>query len=182
GSNGEKPISALSLSGTTLLGICSAGGAKDSGCIFSIRTNGGGYKDIYDFGYNSGFGAMLNSLTLSGDDMYGILPLGGNEKYGVVFSFRDVALGVDDINTTAGNIKVYPNPSNGVFTLQWSVASDESSVEVYNVLGQQVYGKQAVIRNSQFVIELNQPSGVYLYRVIANSGEVIGEGKLVIEK
>ncbi|HTB32293.1 MAG TPA: T9SS type A sorting domain-containing protein [Bacteroidia bacterium] len=80
-------------------------------------------------------------------------------------------------------VKTYPNPSNGNYEFQiTSYEAGSANMEIYNLLGQQVYNKQAVIRNSQFVIELNQPNGIYLYRVTSDNGNLIGEGKLIIQK
>lgn len=98
----------------------------------------------------------------------------------------EICTGINNIQN-ANLFQVYPNPSNGMFTIQSSVAGGQWLVEVYNVLGEQVYNatlKQVQGDNS---INLNgQPNGIYLYRVISEtglaSGEVIGEGKLVIQK
>ena len=99
------------------------------------------------------------------------------------YYYYHTVLGVNNIASNKSNISVYPNPSNGVFTMQ--VKSQElrtNSVEVYNVLGEKVYS-QLNIQNQTFNIDLpSQPNGVYFYRVIANSGELIGEGRLVIQK
>ncbi len=83
-----------------------------------------------------------------------------------------------------GNVTVYPNPSNGVFELEIRnyELGMKYNLEVYNVLGAQVY-IQFLIPNSQFLIDLSShPYGIYLYRVIANNGELVGEGKLIIQK
>jgi Secretion system C-terminal sorting domain len=51
-------------------------------------------------------------------------------------------------------------------------------IEVYNVLGQQVY--QSTINSDNTEVNMrNQPNGVYLYRVITLTGELVGEGKIV---
>ncbi len=85
---------------------------------------------------------------------------------------------------TASNDKltVYPNPSNGVFTI--SMKNEElrmKNIEVYNVLGEKVFAK-FLIPNSQFLINISShPNGIYLYRVVSQSGELVGEGKLIKE-
>ena len=64
-----------------------------------------------------------------------------------------------------------------------SLRGTKQSLSVYSVLGQQVYTE--ILRSTQGdnTIDLSyQPNGVYLYRVIANNGELIGEGKLIIQK
>ncbi len=103
------------------------------------------------------------------------------------YTYRDGPRNLTGINEMKGEnemVKVYPNPSSGEFKLQ--AKSEElrgkSTVEVYNVLGEKVYS-QFTINNSPFTINLsNQPAGVYLYRVMAESGSLIGQGKLVIQK
>ncbi|MGP8214724.1 MAG: T9SS type A sorting domain-containing protein [Bacteroidia bacterium] len=85
------------------------------------------------------------------------------------------------LTSKSGSITVYPNPSsNGVFTVQWSEVSGQSSAEVYNVLGEKVYS-QLTIHNSQFTINLeNQPSGVYFVKVTSNTSTQTV--KLIIQK
>jgi N-acetylneuraminic acid mutarotase len=92
--------------------------------------------------------------------------------------------GVASFAKQTGGISVYPNPSNGQFNLQ--ITNYEvgiKNIEVYNILGEKVYSNPFAIHNSQFTIDLSsQPSGIYLYRVMAEDGNLIGEGKLVIQK
>jgi len=89
-------------------------------------------------------------------------------------------LAVQNIEKPQRNILVFPNPSNGLFTIKSPVASGQSSVEVYNMLGQQVYS-QYTLPNTQYQIDIsNQPTGIYFYRVISENGNLIGAGKLII--
>ena len=82
------------------------------------------------------------------------------------------------------SIVVYPNPSNGMFTFE--TKSEElkgKRIEVYNVLGEKIYNALLTTFNSQFNVDLSSnPNGIYLYRVVGVNGELIGEGKLVIQK
>ena len=56
------------------------------------------------------------------------------------------------------------------------------NIEVFNVLGEKVYS-QFTTHHSPFTIDLSgQPDGIYLYRVVAEDGGFIGEGKLIIQK
>jgi N-acetylneuraminic acid mutarotase len=94
-----------------------------------------------------------------------------------------VSTGVASVAKQSGTVRVYPNPSKGIFTL--SITNYElgiTNVEVYNMLGEKVYS-QPTVQSSSFIVDLNnQPSGVYLYRVISESGALVGEGKLVVQK
>ena len=106
-------------------------------------------------------------------------------SYGNQASYFLEYSGVVGINELKENysIKVFPNPSKGVFTFQLSGINQQSRVEIYNMIGEKVYSQPLPIVNSQFSINLsNQASGIYLYRLIDNNGKAIGSGKLIIEK
>jgi hypothetical protein len=92
--------------------------------------------------------------------------------------------GINEISVGNNSVRVYPNPSKGVFNFKFTSQSEfvenKCTVEVYNMLGEKVYSNKFF--NSQFSINIgNEPQGIYLYRVITNKGEVMGSGKLIIE-
>ena len=95
-----------------------------------------------------------------------------------------------DFETPSKAISLYPNPNNGVFTIQIVGVQNlvPSTIEIYNILGEKVYSKSpehsGSLANSQglITIDLNQPNGMYLYRVISTNGDLVGEGKLIINK
>ncbi len=83
-----------------------------------------------------------------------------------------------------GNVILYPNPNNGIFTIQANSQQlmANGQVEIYNILGEKVYS-ESNIQNPTFNIDLSsQPNGIYLYRVLNENGSLIGEGKVVIAK
>lgn len=67
---GANPLCTLTLSGNTLFGVAPSGGASDSGCIFSIKTDGTGYTDLHDFSGQEVVNGT-GSLTLLGNTLYG---------------------------------------------------------------------------------------------------------------
>ena len=96
-------------------------------------------------------------------------------------SCEDVT-GINEVKGGNGNVKVYPNPSNGLFTLVIASEAKQSpnTIEVYNVLGENIY--KAKINSDNTEINLSgQPNGVYLYRVISQDGSLVGEGKEAIQ-
>jgi hypothetical protein len=108
----------------------------------------------------------------------GVLSSGGSQT-----DLCAVYASVDNVKTTTSSVQVYPNPGNGKFTIQWSAVSGQWSVEVYNILGEKVYSSNYALTTNHYSLDLSScPSGVYFYRVIANIGNIIGEGKLVIAK
>jgi hypothetical protein len=90
----------------------------------------------------------------------------------------------EGINEIGGNknvqASVYPNPSHGSFTVALQNAPAKSYVNVYNVLGENIY--QAKLTSDKTQINLNsQPVGMYLYRIFDETGKVISTGKLIIQ-
>ncbi len=79
------------------------------------------------------------------------------------------------------NLAVYPNPSNGLFTFRASWLTPQTSVKVYNMLGQMVYYSQLSVTNSAYTINLSgEAAGLYFYKVISGAGGIIAHGKLIV--
>ena len=78
------------------------------------------------------------------------------------------------------NVSVYPNPNNGNFIIALQNINEPAQVEIYNVLGEKV--KSEKLNKNAIQIEMSgQASGVYFYRVITQTGSLVGEGKIVKE-
>lgn len=93
-------------------------------------------------------------------------------------------LGVNEVASIYDNVKVYPNPNNGTFTVSYTNSqfpSEAQTIEVYNVLGKNIYTARLNAANTQIDLS-NAAAGVYLYKVIDQTGALVGEGKLVIQK
>jgi hypothetical protein len=79
------------------------------------------------------------------------------------------------------NSEIYPNPNKGLFTLRFENIIPNSSVEVYNVLGEKIY-QAALSSSDENKINLNNPkSGVYLYRVFSSDRTISSEGKFIVK-
>jgi uncharacterized repeat protein (TIGR03803 family) len=87
--SGQFPYGSLTLSGTTLYGMTSAGGAQGDGNVFRVGTNGTNYQNLLSF---TGIGGAASghqprgNLTLSGATLYGMTLEGGANGYGNIFS------------------------------------------------------------------------------------------------
>ena len=87
--SGAYPRGSLTLSGTTLYGMTTDGGADGDGNVFSVGTRGTNYKSLISFTGNGGTASGLypfGSLTLSGTTLYGMTTKGGVNGKGNVFS------------------------------------------------------------------------------------------------
>jgi trimeric autotransporter adhesin len=80
-----------------------------------------------------------------------------------------------------GKCTIFPNPNDGVFNLYLSNVSVQSKVEVFNYLGENIYQSKINFGNTEINLS-EQPNGIYLYKVLKDNGELVGEGKVVIER
>jgi len=95
-------------------------------------------------------------------------------------------LGVPDIKTS-NDVAIYPNPNKGNFTISLSntglVSASQPIIEIYNIMGQKVFVETLKQVQGGNTINLSgNPSGVYLYRVVTQEGNLVGEGKVLIER
>ncbi len=84
------------------------------------------------------------------------------------------------------DVKVYPNPNNGSFTMKienGQMQNEQVQVAIYNILGEQVYNETSMF-NSQLSVNLGiKASGVYFYRIMTESGDrLVSEGKVMVQK
>lgn len=142
--NGLLPHGSLSISGKKLFGMTYFGGnLHDSGCIFQVDTNGMNYKELFNFNGTDGANPY-GDVMIYGNSLYGMTQLGGTDSHGVIFKLDTTNIGnsVHELSLNSQLIKVFPNPSNGVFTISFShaefVSASQTIVEVYNVLGEKV--------------------------------------------
>ncbi len=84
--NGEYPYyGAMALSGHKLYGSTSGGGAHSFGVVFSIDTDGNGYKDVYDFMGITGANTS-GQLNVVGTKIFGMTTQGGHLGNGNIYS------------------------------------------------------------------------------------------------
>jgi len=75
----------------------------------------------------------------------------------------DLTVGIEDVSTTLGMIKIYPNPNNGVFNIEIKNAQN-ANVEIYNISGQLILQK-TITQNSAKINLINSPKGMYFVKV-----------------
>lgn len=183
GANGAGPTGDLLLAGNTLYGVTKYGGVNSQGNIFSVNTNGTGFSDLYDFNGTNG-SEPQGTLILSGNSLFGMTYMGGSSGYGVIFSYTAPGLGINQLTPTNASINLYPNPSNGIFNIAIDgkgKAIDVMQLDVYNMLGEKI--STFPLNGTNTLVDIsNNAAGVYLYRVVTETGNLAAEGKLEIQK
>jgi len=134
---------------------------------------------------------MTDSLP---DTAYFTLPAGmPNGTYSLVLSANGFSsspttftlpcspTGVEQVSTTNNAVKAYPNPSKGIFTIEAELPMPNSVLEVDNMMGQQILREQVNLTKNDIDLS-GQPEGIYFYRLLNSEGNLIGAGKLVVQK
>jgi uncharacterized repeat protein (TIGR03803 family) len=116
--DGTGPLGSLTLSGTTLYGMTSEGGANGPpygyGTIFQMNTDSTGYQVLYSFAeYPTDGAGPSGTLTLSGTTLYGMTQWGGTNNWGTIFNLN---------LATSGSLTVTISPSAAVSAgAMWNV-------------------------------------------------------------
>jgi alpha-tubulin suppressor-like RCC1 family protein len=74
-------------------------------------------------------------------------------------------LSADDF-ITENNVNIYPNPSNGIFTID---AKEVVIVEVYDMIGKKVFNSKITLGSSNLDLS-NHANGIYLLQVTTENG------------
>ncbi|HWY97793.1 MAG TPA: SdrD B-like domain-containing protein [Bacteroidia bacterium] len=76
--------------------------------------------------------------------------------------------------------KVFPNPSNGEFTIALQNVQSKCHVLIYNEMGLQIYSSELGTGSTQVNLT-NKGAGVCFYRIVTETGKLVSSGKLVVE-
>jgi uncharacterized repeat protein (TIGR03803 family) len=120
GSDGANPTAGLLLSGSTLYGTASAGGSAGNGTVFSINSNGTGFKVLHTFSVlgtdtngvatNSDGATPVGNLILSGNTLFGTAEFGGANGMGTVFALTTDGTNFTTLHTfTAWDTNTFTN-------------------------------------------------------------------------
>lgn len=80
-----------------------------------------------------------------------------------------------EIASNVGNgsfgVNIFPNPSNGVITLNFASLSENVNIELYNCIGQLIVSEKATNLNFNLNFE-NAENGIYILRITENGNNV----------
>jgi hypothetical protein len=115
----------------------------------SINVNGGGSITFYVSPYFAGMtGTYLLDIQIT----------------------RSLITGLDEL--TENSFEVYPNPSNGIFTIQPNFEKPtDANIKIFNTLGEIVKAMDLKqVSNSKIEINLDNAAGLYFLEMKTNSG------------
>jgi hypothetical protein len=116
---------------------------------------------------------FIRSIVNINWNVTGLEVTGGDSTY---YYFHTV-LGINDLKLQDGGITVYPNPTTGKFTIKSK--SNLSSIEIYDLLGEQIYSDLKINGRTSTKIDLtNHCKGIYILTI--RSGAKIYNFKIVV--
>ena len=107
-----------------------------------------------------------------------------NPKAGSILWIDDVSVtlptGVNELVNAENDIEIFPNPSNGVFTIRSQTSnSEEQYIEVYNMLGAKAHSSSKS-KLSAYTFDLSHYSkGIYFVKIYR--GEQCTTRKIIVQ-
>ena len=133
----------------------------------AIEVNVAGATAPYEFSWTDGTGTPLpadNPLTGIGIGSYNMVITDDNAcTYPYTFTITD-CVGIEEMEMAFLN--VYPNPSNGSFTINHD-ALKNASWSLYDISGKLLHSERIASGSTSTFVNINVPSGVYSLRVVA---------------
>ena len=153
-----------------------AGGYYDSinswnGSAWSCLGSVGAFNEIETF-------CVYNTNLYAGGQQ--VNQIGGVTVTGI--GEYTIPTGINQLSSSNG-VMVYPNPNNGEFTIQLANSKQlmaNSQLEVYNVLGEEVFTSSLNAGLNNVNLGDNAP-GIYLYRILSTDGNLVTTGRVIVK-
>ncbi|MCD4795057.1 MAG: SBBP repeat-containing protein [Bacteroidales bacterium] len=148
------------------------------------ENTGSSFEDITDGGIYSG--AETDTLTITGVSLdmtgYQYQCIATNTYGNTTSNIAELTVLTDIENIQSSNIKIFPNPTTGIFTIETNNNLSENlriqSVEILNIWGQTI--KRLTISNLQLIIDLSgQTKGIYFVKI--QTTDFIKIEKIIVE-
>ncbi|HTA84565.1 MAG TPA: SMP-30/gluconolactonase/LRE family protein [Bacteroidia bacterium] len=90
-----------------------------------------------------------------------------------------IVSGINEVSLANSSVKISPNPNNGAFIVSLQQVNSMAKIEVYNIIGEEVY--QATVNPNTTQVNMGSAvAGIYLYRVLTLNGALAGSGKFIV--
>ena len=123
-----------------------------------------GYRDDDYFHFNWGWSGQQNGyFALTNCSSYGF-----NNNHAIIIGIRGPELPESIGEHSMGNVKVFPNPSNGNVHV-CAESQPVSEVQVFDMSGRMLFRK--VVGEKEFSVDLSDyKSGIYMLRMVTGNG------------
>ena len=109
----------------------------------------------------------------SNDDIYSftvdesISESTASDRFSLVFE----PISLSTVEETLVEASLYPNPTKGSFRISGANLGEDAKIEIYNMIGQQVYKTNLKNQSTTEITNFNGSAGVYLVKLKTNQGE-----------
>ena len=204
--NGDSPLGFLiEAKDTNLYGMTNGGGANDRGTLFKFNPFTSTYTKKIDLDSVQGSNPSGSLMQASDGNMYGMTNLGGVNNMGVLFQYNPNTsaytkkldfnmanggfpfgslievnfsqMGISTYSNSTDQMSVFPNPNNGMFTIQ---SKNEEIYSIINSLGGEVQSFKLNGANNYTIQVENLSNGIYT--LICHNSNYINRQKIVVVK
>lgn len=133
------------------------------------------FKAVYDI-FIDNAGHMYLAGYYQDSIKFGNITLHGTGLSGFVVK-TDNVVGIEEVNASASNLIVYPNPASGEFFV-FADGNGEKSLEIFNALGELIFSEEK-LRENPVRINCKFNSGIYYIRIAGD--QKMYSGKVVVE-
>lgn len=135
-----------------------------SGNILTANQSGASYQWINCNNNSPISGATAQSYTPTVNGNYAVkITINGCEETSSCIAVNLVTVGIESLEQNGWS--VYPNPGNGLFTIERQPFDHSMAIRVTNTLGQTINIKTTVSGGAIIIDLTNEPTGVYLLMI-----------------
>ena len=131
----------------------------------------------------SGWDSLTNPIGPFGsiESVYQDTSIDPAPKYKALINYINSCqiTGINEITKNPDFVKVFPNPSTGIFSVVLQSNPSKPEIEIYNMLGEKIYHRYFYSDKTEINLS-QQPKGMYFYKVLSE-GKFISSGKLIVQ-
>jgi hypothetical protein len=145
------------------------GATLHTGYAFSSGDANSGALSIIDL--NAGTNAQIQDIEKFQDKfIYTIGSSTSNKIFALNSCSAAPATAINEISAMQHGTKIYPNPSNGNFTVEMKENTTNSALSIYNAMGQNVFNQP--INASKTTINTSLKHGIYFVNISDGNGQI----------
>jgi len=132
--------------------------------------------------YNWSTGDTTQTITVNSADTYFVQVIDSNGCANTDTIVVDVGTGINQSPSINNQLKIYPNPNTGEFTIELVLSGAEGQINITNILGQSIYTEALNNIKGKYKKEVDlrtSPTGIYNIQLLTD--KLIINKKIIIE-